>query len=220
MHHHIVLFNSFVFRYRLSRIANVLPILDAHHSYHALKPYIWSWFDAYYNWLLNNPIALEAAHAKNNIHTWYIVQVASIEHFLHPNSPQASNRILSFFQKSLPKQLDLKTGDQPLESKRAKPFHYLAFNMQAIIFLAELAKDSGLDIYNSSNLIHLATRYIAAVKVGDKDDITEAIRCFEIFLSRIPDQDDRCRRFIDKAYHCKYADKIGGPKNAIHVLWS
>jgi hypothetical protein len=208
------------FCHSLSRIANVLPILDAFHGYYALKAYIHSWFEAYLHWLLHSPIALEAAQAKNNVYTWYIVQIAAIEQFLSPVSPQASRLILNFFQESLPKQLNLKTGDQPLESKRAKPFHYLAFNMQAVVFLAELAKDTGLDIYRSSNLIYLAIRYIATLEAGEKDDITEAVRCVEIALSSIPDHDGCCRNFIHKAYHCKYADKIGGNKNAIHVLWS
>jgi hypothetical protein len=198
----------------------VLPILDAFHGYYALKPDVHSWFETYLCWLLNSSIALKAAHAKNNIHTWYIVQVAAIEQFLNPVSPQASNLILNFFQESLPKQLDLKTGDQPLESKRAQHFHYLAFNMQAVVFLAELAKDTGLDIYRSSNLIHLAIHYIVTLQTGEKVDITEAIRCVEIALGGIPDPYGYCRSFIDKAYRCKYADKVGGPKNAIHVLWS
>lgn len=198
---------------------NLLPLLDAFHGYYALKQYIYSWFGSYLDWLQTSPVALEAANAKNNIHTWYIVQLTSIEQFLNPVSPHVSNLLFKFFKESLPKQIDIKTGNQPLESKRAKPLHYLAFNLQAIMFLAELARDTGLDVYRSNVLIKLAT-YITKYASDDKQDITEAVRCVELVSSGLQYQDDTCRSFIDKAYNCKFADKIGGPKNAIHVLWS
>ncbi|KAI9485983.1 MAG: putative alginate lyase [Benjaminiella poitrasii] len=204
----------------LARIANVLPLLETFNGYYILKQHIINWFRAYLSWLQTSPVALEAARAKNNIHTWYIVQVTSIEQFLNPLSSHAPNLVLKFFNESLPKQLDSKTGNQPLESKRAKPLHYLAFNLQAIIFLAELAKNTiGIDIYRANNSIQLATRYITNF-TGKDQDITEAARCVEIVLSGIEDQDNCCRRFIDACYHCKYTEKISGPKNAIHILWS
>lgn len=198
---------------------NLLPLLDAFHGYYALKRYIHSWFGSYLNWLQTSSVALEAADAKNNIHTWYIVQLASIEQFLNPVSPQVSNLLFKFFKESLPKQIDAKTGNQPHESKRTKPLHYLAFNLQAIMFLAELARDTGLDVYRSNDLIKLA-KYITKYASDDEQDITEAVRCVQLVSNGLQNQDDTCRSFIDKAYHCKFKDKIGGPKNAIYVLWS
>ncbi|KAL7314796.1 hypothetical protein PS15m_006320 [Mucor circinelloides] len=204
----------------LSRIVNLLPLLDAFHGYYALRQYIHSWFDAYLNWLRSSPVALEAAAARNNIHTWYIVQLASIEQFLNPVSPQVSNVLFRFFKESLPKQMDPKTGDQPYESKRTKPLHYLAFNLQAIVILAELARDTGLDVYRSNEPILLATYIANKYGPDENQDITEAVRCIEIISNATQGQNEVCRCFIDKAYHCKFSEKLGGPKNAIHVLWS
>lgn len=211
----------FLFISSLSRIANLLPILDAFHAYYALNQSIKLWFSSYIDWLKTSPVALEASKAKNNIRTWYIVQISSIDYFLNPVSLQASNIIINFFKNDLHKQIDAATGNQPLEAKRANPLHYLAFNMQAILFLSELAQDNGLDVYNN-NLIHSATKYITTFGTdpNQKEDITQAVRCVEIVSKGLNDQDNCCRQFIDTAYHCKYSDKIGGPKNAINTLWS
>lgn len=204
----------------LSRIVNLLPILDAFHAYYALNQSVKFWFAEYFHWLQSSPVALEASNSKNNIRTWYIVQIASIDHFLNPISVQASSIIINFFKNDLQKQIDVKTGNQPFESKRTKPFHYLAFNMQAILFLAELAKDIGLNIYSSSSVLHSAINYITKLGEEQKEDITPAVRCVEIILNELNDEDNCCKHFIDIAYHGKYSDKIGGPKNAIHLLWS
>ncbi|KAG2209780.1 hypothetical protein INT47_001928 [Mucor saturninus] len=206
----------------LSRIANLLPLLDAFHAYYAINQYIKLWFANYLNWLTTSPVALQASKSKNNIYTWYIVQKASIDFYLNPISTKPSNLIVDFFMNDLQKQIDPRTGNQPLESKRTKPFHYLAFNMQAILYLAELAKDIGLNVYNSNNLIHSAIHYITSFgnDPNQKEDITQAVRCVEIVLKRLNDHDNCCKQFIHTAYHCKYSDKIGGPKNAINALWS
>ncbi|KAI7906445.1 alginate lyase-domain-containing protein, partial [Cokeromyces recurvatus] len=206
----------------LARIVNILPLLETFNGYYLLKQDIIHWFNSYLSWLTSSPLALKAANAKNNIYTWYMVQLTSIEYFLNPVSPRVPNLILKFFNEALPEQVDLKTGNQPLESNRAKPLHYLVFNMQAILYLAELAKDSvGIDVYNTNSLIHLATHYITSTFIGkaEDQDVTEAVRCVEILLSRMNGQDDCCQRFVDICYHCKYSSKIGGPKNAIHSLW-
>lgn len=199
-----------------------MPLLDAFHAYYAINQYIKVWFGNYLNWLRSSSVALQASKSKNNIYTWYIVQIASIDQFLNPISTQPSNLIVNFFINDLQKQIDPKTGNQPLESKRTKPFHYLAFNMQAILFLAELAKDTGLNVYNTNNLIHSATSYITSFgnNPNQKEDITQAVRCVEIVLNGFNDTDNCCKQFIHIAYHCKYSDKIGGPKNAINTLWS
>jgi hypothetical protein len=174
-------------------------------------------------WLRNNLVALEAYNSKNNIHTWYMVQLVSIEQYLNPTlpSPELSKLATNFFKSNLPKQIDKNSGNQPFESKRANPLHYLAFNMQAILFLAELANDIASNICNPSGdrLILLAMNYITTFAENPKEDITQAVRCAEIIFSH-DSNNLNCKKFIDIAYHCKFADKIGGPKNAINALWS
>lgn len=209
--------------YSLARIVNLVPILDSFHGYYPLKESMQAWFHSYLQWLQTSPVALEAAKAKNNIHTWYIVQLASAQKYLNPVSPDASSSILKYVKECLPKQIDSKTGDQPLESKRTKPFHYLVFNMQAILYLTELAKDLGLDIYqnNNNSLIHLGMHNITAVAKKDTgEDITVGVRCAEIMCCSTQDSDNCCIPYIDSAYKCKFAEKLGGPKNAISILWT
>ncbi|RCI07261.1 hypothetical protein CU098_013741 [Rhizopus stolonifer] len=206
----------------LSRIANCLPLLESVDTYNTVKPYVYAWFNSYLQWLKTCPIALEATKASNNIHTWYIVQISAIEHLLYPPHV-VYNTLMNYFTHKLTNQVDSKTGNQPSESKRAKPFHYLVFNIQAVMFLAELALDIGMNVYQTQPLIHLAIKHITTFAHSSdlKDDITEAIRCVEITWKGIDnDTDHCCKSFLDIAYHCKYAEKINGPKNAIHVLWS
>lgn len=204
----------------LSRIANLLPLLDSFHGYYALKQSIQLWFQNYLAWLNQSPIALEAKNAKNNIHTWYIVQLVAIEQFLSPVSPQASNVIINFARDKLPKFIDATSGDQPQESNRANPLQYLVFNLQAILFICELGKDLGLNVYKSSNLVYLAVDYIMRFADDPNQDITQAVRCVEIVSNNNRDKYGVYKQFIDAAYHSKFADKIGGRKNAINRLWS
>lgn len=96
--------------------------------------------------------------------------------------------------------------------------------MQAIIFIAELTNDIMIDcnIYYPNydeNLIYKAIHYISRFTNDLNQDITPAVRCVEIILNH-DKSNSTCKHFIDVAYTCKFADKIGGPKNAINRLWS
>jgi hypothetical protein len=144
-----------------------------------------------------------------------------MEHYLYPTQPSALNRVVAFFNTVFPNQIDQKTGNQPLESKRTKPFHYLAFNMQAVTFLANIAESLGVNVCATNNLVHLATRYISQfADPKPKEDITHGLRCVQIVARNIDDKDECCNNFIKCALSCSFSEKIGGPKNALCVLWS
>jgi hypothetical protein len=197
-----------------------LPALYLFPGYHAISQHIIHWFSCYSQWLIESPVADQASKAKNNIYTWYMVHVVSVQHFLYPSSLQLTNYIKKFFEKSLPEQIDKKTGNQPLESKRTKPFHYLAFNMHAILFIAELARSIGIDVYHlKRDYLHLAAIYFTKFEQTKPGiDITEAARCVDIISKRIC-IDGCCSRFVEYCKHSKYAEKISGPKNIICSLW-
>ncbi|KAI8380785.1 putative alginate lyase [Blakeslea trispora] len=205
----------------LIRVVNVLPLLDSLDAYQSIKPSIHAWFNAYLHWLKTSPVALEANRAKNNIFTWYIAQKSTIEYFLYPTSPLVCHTLLEFFSTSLPKQIDAKTGNQRFESNRTKPFHYLVFNIQAILCLAELGQAMNMSIYQQQPLIHLAIKYITtfANSPHPTEDMTEAVRSVELLLQATGD-DCCCKPFLEFAYQSKNKEKLGGPKNTIHVLWS
>ncbi|KAI8881750.1 putative alginate lyase [Backusella circina FSU 941] len=205
----------------LCRIVNLLPLLNTSHDFDSSRDQLRIWFERYLEWLLRSPVALEASTSRNNIQTWYTVQVVSIEHYLYPTLPSALNRVVAFFDTVFPNQVDQKTGNQPLESKRTKPFHYLAFNMQAVTFLASIAGSLGVNICAKHNLVHLATRYISTFAAPQpKEDITQGLRCVQIVAREIDDKDGCCNNFIKCALSCSFSEKISGPKNALCALWS
>ncbi|RCH88325.1 hypothetical protein CU097_006010 [Rhizopus azygosporus] len=204
----------------LCRIANMLSYLDNFYLYRPIDQCIKAWFNQYFQWLTGSSVAKQAARAKNNIHTWYIAHVVSTVRFLDPSSAELTRHIVGFFEKTLLEQIDMATGDQPSESKRAQPLHYLAFNMYAILYIAELAKSIELDMYlTKKEILHIAALYMIKVsKANQKIDITEAARCVEIIWKRVCG-DDCCKEFIDLCHNCEFAERISGPKNAICKCW-
>ncbi|KAI9273716.1 alginate lyase-domain-containing protein [Sporodiniella umbellata] len=202
----------------LCRVVNVLPLLDNFCGYQTIRAQIVHWFFCYSKWLQQSPVAKMALKAKNNIHTWYIAHLVSVERFLDPSSMSLVACIKDFFGHSLPAQIDSSTGNQPLEAKRARPFHYLVFNMQAILYIAEVARSIGLNMYCfKQDLLHSAIKYICEFKTLEVD-VTEAARCVEIASKRVCTQ-DCCKNFVEYCHHSKYYEKISGPKNTICSLW-
>lgn len=200
----------------LCRVANVLPLIGDFDGYRKIHEPMMHWFSCFLKWLYQSPVAKQALKSKNNIYTWRVVHLVSIERFLNPSSPALVTCIKDFFEKSLPVQIDGKTGNQPFEAKRAQPFHYLAFNMRAILYIAEVARSIGFDAYLlKKDLLHLAAKYISQYEASD---ITEAARCVDIISKRICIQ-GCCKSFVECCYRSKYADKISGPKHIICSLW-
>ena len=157
----------------------MLPLLDSFHGYQAIQPAIHAWFTHYLDWLKTSPVASKAARASNNIFSWYTAQKSTIQYFLNPHSSAARHTLHDYFTKTLPKQVDARTGNQPQEAKRAKPFHYLVFNMQAILCLAELGESMGMNVYGQQPLVHLAIKHITTFANSPREDITQAVRCVE-----------------------------------------
>lgn len=203
---------------RLARVANVLPLILSSPAVAPIAPAVRTWFSQYLTWLLESDIGKEEAAKKNNHLTWYLVQVAMIQQFLG-DEQAARQTIENFFVNVFPKQVDEK-GDQPHESSRTKPFHYLGFNLHAAIFLAELGLDIGYDAYQANQHLTNATKYmISTCQLHDpKEDPTGAVRTVEIISSRCG-----CHKsyneFINTAKSCKYAENIDSPKHALCRLW-
>ncbi|KAJ8656836.1 hypothetical protein O0I10_007433 [Lichtheimia ornata] len=202
----------------LARVANVLPLIVTSPAVASIAPAVRTWFSEYLRWLLESDIGKEEAAKKNNHLTWYLVQVAMIQQFLG-DEQAARQTIENFFVNVFPKQVDEK-GDQPHESSRTKPFHYLGFNLHAAIFLAELGLDIGYDAYQANPYLTNATKYmISTCQLHDpKEDPTGAVRTVEIVASRCGGDPSYCE-FIDTAKSCKYSENIDGPKHALCRLW-
>src|SRR5579884_2556416 len=105
-----------------------------------------NWFRHYLNWLLTSPLGKEEAAAKNNHGSWYDVLTASIALLL-----DETERARDILQSSTTRRIDSQIqadGSQPFELKRTLTWHYSAFNVQALLALAQLGKHVGVDVSN------------------------------------------------------------------------
>ncbi|KAG0177742.1 hypothetical protein DFQ29_004469 [Apophysomyces sp. BC1021] len=203
----------------LAQVVNVLPLLESFGPYAKMTDSLHKWFQEYLHWLLTSPVMDAAIQQVNNIHTWYTVEVAAIQNFLDPT--QVPGYLKPFFANVLPNQINKNTGDQPFESARTKPLHYLIFNLDAVVYLAEIGRTVGLDFYHQKpQLIRLAADHIISFVGDTKEDITEAVRVVQIVANIYGDRKRRYQCFVDAARHSKDAENISGPENALAPLWS
>jgi hypothetical protein len=105
------------------------------------------WFADYLNWLSTNSMALEEKNATNNHGTWYDVQAAY--YALYLGKKDVATTILNGVKTRINTQIDA-SGDQPQESARTRPLHYLCFNLEAFFRLARLAEFVNIDLWNYS----------------------------------------------------------------------
>jgi len=208
----------------LARVANVLPLLSNHPSFAQLNQPVQAWFDQYLNWLTTSDIGRQELNMPNNHHTWALVQVATIQYYLGRRD-DARRTVEEFFHSRCHQQVEA-NGDQPLESKRTKPFHYLIFNLHAMIYLAELGAALNCNCYEASNkAIQRATEY--AMRRGREEpapkkemrDLMEAVRSVELTRKAYGD-DGRYENFVQVSRQCPTAGNWSGEKRSIIELWS
>jgi hypothetical protein len=230
------------FTYSLARVANVLPILYGFSGYAKIADAITSWFQHYGEWLLTSKPGQEAAANKNNHASWHMVQlimVLSTFGLASTSSAQLPAPLVEvvsrFLNKTLPQQIDMKTGDQPLESKRTRPLHYLVFNLQALLYITEWSRRNQQQFGCQDDMLEKAVNYLVSYNTdATNEDPTETVRCIQQMRLRLFDK-ARCgegdnpnrqatmenyQQCIDKAYASDKADKISGPKNSLYCLWS
>ena len=104
-----------------------------------------AWLEQYFKWLTTSDIGLGELKAKNNHGTFCNDQAAAIALFLgkvdYARSLvlQATNRLDSQIETD---------GRQPLELVRTKSFGYSAFNLRALIDLASIGQNVGVDLWH------------------------------------------------------------------------
>ncbi|CAO3593113.1 unnamed protein product [Absidia cylindrospora] len=227
----------------LARVANVIPVLYGCAGYARISDAITSWFQQYGNWLLTSEIGREEAATKNNHASWYMVQlIMVISTFGLPSTPSSTplpaplqDLTCHFLQTTLPQQINMETGDQPLESARTRPFHYLVFNLQALHYITEWSCHYQQIFGYQDDMLEKAVSYLASYDTDAKnEDPTEAVRCVQQMRLRFihkaergeGDSDnnqtiiDNYQQFIDKAFASDMAERISGPKNSLYCLWS
>lgn len=100
---------------------------------------MYDWLNRHANFLLQHEIGHRAQQRANNIGSYYYVCLAS--HLVALNRTAEAQRMLGDFFNLNPKGLPGKVGtDGQLihELSRTRPFHYTAFELQALTYLADL----------------------------------------------------------------------------------
>ncbi|KAI0782105.1 chondroitin AC/alginate lyase [Abortiporus biennis] len=105
-----------------------------------------AWMKSYIPWLTSAKIALEEKASTNNHGSFYFNQLASLQ-ILVGDTDGAKQTIQDFFSGIYQNQIKA-NGDQPLESARTHPYHYRAYNIEAMITNARLGAYLGFDAWN------------------------------------------------------------------------
>ncbi|CAM0143234.1 unnamed protein product [Umbelopsis sp. WA50703] len=86
---------------------------------------------------------------KNNLKTWYDAQLAGYYAFTG-KSTMAKDVIQTYLQVDYARQID-KDGGQTLELQRTAQFHFSNFNLEALIYLAKVGDEVGMDVWHTAN---------------------------------------------------------------------
>ncbi|KAG2173733.1 hypothetical protein INT43_005153 [Umbelopsis isabellina] len=92
------------------------------------------WFKSFHDWLLDDKIAIDEGNTTNNHLSYYTDSLITFSDFIG-NYSTIETKVRTFFTTNLPKQI-LANGTQPMEELRTLPFHYSAFNLEALVYMA------------------------------------------------------------------------------------
>jgi hypothetical protein len=104
------------------------------------------WMTRYLDWLQTSKIGIGERDATNNHGTWYDTQIAAIAAYIG-NTDLAKKIIIDAREKRIAKQIE-PDGKMPRELQRTKSFGYSAFNLRALIDLASMGQNLGIDLWH------------------------------------------------------------------------
>jgi hypothetical protein len=104
------------------------------------------WFTEWLHWLTTSKIGQGELSAKNNPGTYCEAQAASIALFLG-KTEMARDIILQARAKRIATQIE-PDGRQPLELARTTSFGYSMFNLRALMELADIGRNVGVDLWH------------------------------------------------------------------------
>jgi hypothetical protein len=141
-----------------------------------------AWLAEYFAWLTESPNGREEAAAKNNHGSWYDVQAVHLALVLG-KVDLARNFLTGGLQKRIAVQIE-PDGSQPLELARTRSLGYSLFNLQALMRLARLGEQVGVDWWaftsQDGRSLRAALQYLAPfvdpAKPWPRDDIAAADR--------------------------------------------
>jgi len=103
-----------------------------------------NWFASFLNWMQTSPNGIDESDAPNNHGAWYDAQRLSLALFI--DSMDLAKKIVMSAEDRLDKQMD-GDGKFPKEMERTTSFHYTCFVMNAFFTIAQMAKQTGTDLW-------------------------------------------------------------------------
>jgi len=105
-----------------------------------------AWLTSYLNWSLTSSLGKGETAATNNHGTWKDLQDAAIEYYLGQTSA-AKTLVTKVRNVRIGAQID-SSGKQAMEMSRTRPWHYVNYNLQGLIRVAELGKKLGVNLWS------------------------------------------------------------------------
>ncbi|KAF7308405.1 hypothetical protein HMN09_00689300 [Mycena chlorophos] len=107
------------------------------------------WLVTYVQWLQTSPIGKSVADKANNHVTFYTAQLAAAQIGMG-DLAGAMSTVRWYFSNKFPDQI-AKSGEQPFEAVRTRPFHYRCFHLEALITVAKIADGLGMNFWNATS---------------------------------------------------------------------
>ena len=128
------------------------------------------WFEDYLHWMLTSNLGKREGEAENNHGVWYDVQVAAYSLFCG-KTDLARNILEQAKTKRIAQQVE-PDGSQPRELARTKSLTYVLFNLNAMVSLAMLGDQVGVDLWNYADTkgrgIRRALEWVIPYAKGEK----------------------------------------------------
>ncbi len=103
-----------------------------------------AWFREFVDWMRTSPNGKDEAQARNNHGSWYGAQLACFALFI--GDRELARKTAEAARERIAWQIE-PDGKQPQELQRTRALGYSAFNLVALMTLAEAAKQVGVDLY-------------------------------------------------------------------------
>ena len=124
------------------------------------------WFKQYLSWLETSELGKGEAGRINNHASWYAVQTA--KYALFTKNTELAKQIVNASKRFFDFQID-SLGRQKLELGRTKSFDYSLYNLHALIALAQIGDQVGIDLWHYN------------MEKGSKKNILESIKYMALY---------------------------------------